>query len=54
MKRNINVATLFTGIGAFEQSLLKNNIQHKIILASDIDKYAKESYYANYDTSNLD
>ncbi|CAM9145242.1 DNA cytosine methyltransferase [Mycoplasma marinum] len=35
MKNKIRVATIFSGIGAFEQALKKMNIEHEIILAVD-------------------
>ena len=31
----IRLATLFSGIGAIEQALLKQNIEHKIVFACD-------------------
>jgi DNA (cytosine-5)-methyltransferase 1 len=31
----IKLATAFSGIGAIEQALLKNNINHKLVFASD-------------------
>lgn len=33
--RRLNVATVFSGIGAFEQALCKDNIEHKIVFACD-------------------
>ncbi len=45
----INVATLFSGIGAIEQALKRLKLKHKIIFAGDIDKNCKASYFANYD-----
>ena len=47
-KRQIRLATLFTGIGAIEQALARLKIKHKIVFAGDIDKAVKESYLANY------
>lgn len=43
------IATLFSGIGAIEYAFKRLNLKTEIIFASDIDKYAKESYFANYD-----
>ena len=31
----IRLATLFSGIGAIEQALLKQNIEHRIVFACD-------------------
>ena len=47
-KRQIRLATLFTGIGAIEQALARLKLKHKIVFAGDIDKAVKESYLANY------
>ncbi len=53
--KKLRVATVFSGIGAFEQALNKNNIQHEIVFAcdngerelkideQDIKKYIKEN-----------
>lgn len=43
------IATLFSGIGAIEYAFKRLNLKTEIVFASDIDKYAKESYFANYD-----
>jgi len=48
-KREIRLATLFSGIGAIEQALRRLNLKHRIVFAGDIDKAVKESYFANYD-----
>lgn len=45
----IRVGTLFSGIGAAEYALRKLGIEHKIVFAGDIDKYVKQSYFANYE-----
>jgi DNA (cytosine-5)-methyltransferase 1 len=45
----LKVGTFFTGIGAFEHSLLLNKIPHKIIFACDIDKYCKTNFLNNYE-----
>ncbi|MCB9034081.1 MAG: DNA (cytosine-5-)-methyltransferase [Chitinophagales bacterium] len=47
--KTIKLATLFSGIGAIEFALRRLNLKTEIIFASDIDKHAKESYFANYD-----
>jgi len=45
----LRVATVFSGIGSPEWALkrLKQNVYHTF--ACDIDKFAKKSYFANYD-----
>ncbi len=45
----INIATLFSGIGAIEHAFERLKLNHKIIFAGDIDKNCKASYFANYD-----
>ena len=46
--RTIRVATVFSGIGAVEQALVRLKLKHKIIFACDIDEFVKQSYFANY------
>lgn len=36
--------SLFSGIGAFEKALSRQNIQHEIVGYSEIDKYASKNY----------
>jgi len=45
----LKLATVFSGIGAVEHSLLRMGIPYKIIFACDIDPFVKKSYFANYD-----
>lgn len=47
--KKIKIGTTFSGIGAFERALKKNKIPHEIIFAGDIDRFVKQSYFANYD-----
>ncbi len=44
----IRIGSLFSGIGAVEQALIRLGLNHEIIFAGDIDKFVKESYFANY------
>jgi len=53
-KRKIRLATLFSGIGAIEQSLKRLKLKHEIIFAGDIDPHVKNSYMANYDIKEAD
>ena len=53
-KRQIRLATLFSGIGAIEQALKRLKLKHKIVFAGDIDKAVKESYIANYKLDSKD
>lgn len=45
----IKIATLFSGIGAIEYAFKRLKLNTEIVFASDIDKFAKESYFNNYD-----
>lgn len=45
----LRVATVFSGIGAIEHALQRMNITNEIVFACDIDKYCRQSYFANYD-----
>lgn len=47
-KSKLRIATVFSGIGSFEHALDRINIDHEIIFASDIDKFCKQTYFANY------
>jgi DNA (cytosine-5)-methyltransferase 1 len=44
----IKIGTDFSGIGSPEQALIKLGVKHKSMFACDFDKYAKQSYLANY------
>lgn len=44
----INLATMFSGIGAVEFALKRLKLKTNIIFASDNDKFVKESYFENY------
>nr|WP_291482496.1 DNA (cytosine-5-)-methyltransferase [Cyclonatronum sp.] len=45
----INLATCFSGIGAIEYAFKRLNLKTDIVFASDIDKFVKQSYFANYE-----
>ncbi len=49
--RFINIATMFSGIGAVEFALKRLQLNSKIIFASDNDKFVKQSYFENYNIS---
>lgn len=44
----IEIGTDFSGVGAFEQALIRLDIEYQTIFACEIDKYARETYIANY------
>lgn len=45
----IKIGTMFSGIGAIEYALKRLNLKSSIQFASDIDRFVKQSYLANYD-----
>ena len=51
-REKLKFIDLFCGIGgfriAFEETCEENNIQPECVFSSDIDKYAQESYEANF------
>lgn len=47
--KTVKIGTLFSGIGAIEYAFKRLNLSTEIIFASDIDKFVKESYFANYE-----
>lgn len=49
----INVVSLFSGIGGFEEGLKHAKIKSKIVFSSEIDEHAKISYAANFGNNNL-
>lgn len=44
----IKVATVCTGIGSPEQAIKELGMEHEITFACEIDKYARQSYLANF------
>lgn len=44
----MRVGSDFSGVGAFEQSLIKLGIDYKTVFACDIDKFARQTYVLNY------
>jgi DNA (cytosine-5)-methyltransferase 1 len=44
----IKIATVCSGIGSPEQALKELNIPHEISFACEIDKYARQTYLANF------
>lgn len=47
-KRTIKLATVFSGIGSVEYAFRRLGLNSEIVFASDIDKFVKQSYFANY------
>ena len=52
--KTINVATLFSGIGAIEYSFKRLKLKSNIVFACDIDPFCKKSYFANYKLDEKD
>ena len=44
----IKVGSDFSGVGAFEQALIRLNKPYKCVYACDLDKYARQTYIENY------
>ena len=49
----IKIASLFSGIGGFEDGINKSCIKSEVVFASEIEKFAKISYEANFPNHNL-
>ena len=47
-ENTVRIATAFSGIGSPEMALQQLGVKHDIVFACDIDKPAKNSYFANY------
>ena len=47
-KKMIKVGSDFSGVGAFDQALMRLGIDYKTVFSCDMDLYARESYMANY------
>ncbi len=48
----MKLATLFSGIGSIEHAFQRMEKEHTIVFACDNDKYAKQSYRANYEIAD--
>lgn len=46
--KNINVGSDFSGVGAFDQALIRLNIDYETVFACDKDKHARQTYTLNY------
>ncbi|MBF2707311.1 DNA (cytosine-5-)-methyltransferase [Flavobacterium soyangense] len=44
----VKIGTMFSGIGGIEYAFKRLNLKTDILFASDIDNFAKQSYFANY------
>lgn len=50
----IRLATVFSGIGAFEHAFQRLGLKHTIVFAGDIEPNYKKSYFANYNIKEED
>lgn len=53
MDKKLKVVSLFSGIGGFEEGLKNSNINFEIVFASEIDKYAVQTYGSNFSLENM-
>jgi DNA (cytosine-5)-methyltransferase 1 len=44
----IKTGSDFSGVGAFDQALIRLNIPYETVFACDMDKFARKTYIANY------
>jgi DNA (cytosine-5)-methyltransferase 1 len=44
----IKTGSDFSGVGAFDQALIRLNIPYETVFACDMDKFARQTYIANY------
>jgi DNA (cytosine-5)-methyltransferase 1 len=44
----IKVGSDFSGVGAFNQALMRLGVEYKEVFACDMDKYARQTYIHNY------
>lgn len=51
--KKVKVVSLFSGIGGFEEGLRESLIDYEVVLASEIDQYARKSYLANFPDTKL-
>lgn len=48
----ISVGSDFSGVGAFDQALIRLGVDYKTIFACDMDKYARQTFTHNYGQPN--
>ena len=48
MAKKIKIGSDFSGVGAFDQALIRLGINYETIFACDMDKYARQTYIHNY------
>lgn len=53
MQKKLKVASLFSGIGGFEQGFKTSKMQFDLVFASEIDKYATQTFSYNFPITNM-
>lgn len=53
MVTKTKVVSLFAGIGGFEKGIEKSNLKYSVVFASEIDRFAIETYGYNYSLKNM-
>jgi len=48
----IKVGSDFSGVGAFDQALIRLGLEYKTVFACDMDKYARQTFIENYGEPN--
>ncbi|MFU2163240.1 DNA (cytosine-5-)-methyltransferase [Streptococcus pluranimalium] len=50
---DLKIVSLFSGIGGFESGILSSSMKASVVFASEIEKFAKASYLANFPNHQL-
>lgn len=53
MENKVKVVSLFSGIGGFEKGLEKSNLKYEIVFASEIDRFAIQTYGYSFSLKNM-
>jgi DNA (cytosine-5)-methyltransferase 1 len=48
----IKIGSDFSGVGSFNQALIRLGIEYDELFACDMDKYARKTFCLNYGTTN--
>jgi len=48
LAKKIRIGSDFSGVGAFDQALLRMEINYETVFACDIDKFARQTFISNY------
>ena len=53
MKKKFRVASLFSGIGGFEEGFNHSNMNYDLVFSSEIDRYAVQTYSCNFSIDKM-